>query len=74
MAVVLAGKEVESKLILERMAERQNPVSAVVSCMTLGDRLKLSELQFPHWAILISTLMALGRIKCLKVSRTSLGT
>lgn len=42
------GKDVEVKLILEIVAEKQNLVSAVVSCMTLGDTLKLSELQFPH--------------------------
>lgn len=48
VAVVLVGKEVEIKLILETVAERQKLVSAVASCMTLGDTLKLSELQFPH--------------------------
>lgn len=48
VAVVLAGKEVGIKLVLETVAERWNLVSAVVSCMTLGGRLKLSELQFSH--------------------------
>lgn len=47
VAVVLAGKEVEIKSLLERVAERQNLVSAVISCMTLDDSVKLSELQFP---------------------------
>lgn len=45
MSVVLAGKEVER---LEIVAERQNLVFSIVSCMTLGGSLKLSELQFPH--------------------------
>lgn len=47
MAVVLAGKEGEIKSLLETVAERQNLVSAVISCMTLDDRVKLSEFQFP---------------------------
>lgn len=73
MSMVLAGKEVER---LEIVAERQNLVFSIVSCMTLGGRLNPLSFSFPIYnqAILISTLMALGRIKCLKVPKTSLGT